>query len=49
MTVYGWLAPIRDEAYLAAMSPEQAHVCRLLWARIAGLETMLVRLSMSLS
>jgi len=45
MAYYGWLAPIREEAYLAEMPPDLAHACRLLWARIAGLEAMLVRLS----
>ncbi len=45
MTFYGWLAPIRERAYLDEMTPEQAHACRLLWARIAGLEAMLVDLA----
>ena len=45
MTIYGWLAPIREARYLARMSPEDAHACKVLWARIKGLEVMLVSLS----
>ena len=41
MQVYGWLAPIREPQYLASMEPEEAHLCRALWARILGVHSML--------
>ena len=44
MVFYGWLAPIREPEYLAQMAPEEAHECRVLWARIKGLEATLVDL-----
>ena len=44
MVFYGWLAPIREPEYLAQMAPKEAHECRVLWARIKGIEAMLVDL-----
>lgn len=42
--IYGWLAPIREPQYLEQLSPEEAHECRVLWARIRGLEAVLLDL-----
>jgi hypothetical protein len=44
MNHYGWLAPLREPRYLERMSPAEARACRVLWARIEGLEAMLVHL-----